>query len=51
MQKANPNIKRKTLAEMSEAPKPSIIHSKYLRVGAPSGIIGIFIIIFSFYFS
>jgi len=51
MQKANPRIKKKTEAEMTEMPKPSIIHSKYLRVGAPSGIIGIFIIIFSFYFS
>ena len=51
MQKANPRIKKKTKAEMTEMPKPSIIHSKYLRVGVSSGIIGIFIIIFSFYFS
>ena len=51
MQKANPRIKKKTKAEMTEMPKPSIIHSKYLRVGVSSGVIGIFIIIFSFYFS
>jgi len=51
MQKANPRIKKKTEAEMTEMPKPSIIHSKYLRVGVSSGVIGIFIIIFSFYFS
>ena len=51
MQKANPRIKKKTKAEMTEMPKPSIIHSKYLRVGVSSGIIGIFVIIFSFYFS
>ncbi len=51
MQKANPRIKKKTKAEMTEMPKPSIIHSKYFQVGVSSGIIGIFIIIFSFYFS
>ena len=51
MQKANPRIKKKTKAEMTEMPKPSIIHSKYLRVGVSSGVIGIFVIIFSFYFS
>ena len=51
MQKANPRIKKKTEAEMTEMPKPSIIHSKYLRVGVSSGIIGIFVIMFSFYFS
>ena len=51
MQKANPRIKKKTKAEMTEMPKPSIIHSKYLRVGVSSGIIGIFVIMFSFYFS
>ena len=51
MQKANPRIKKKTKAEMTEMPKPSFIHSNYFKVGVPSGIIGIFIIIFSFYFS
>jgi len=48
MQKANPRIKKKTEAEM---PKPSIIHSNKFKVGVPSGIIGIFVSMFSFYFS
>ena len=51
MQKANPRIKKKTKAEMTEMPKPSIIHSNYFKVGVSSGIIGIFVIMFSFYFS
>jgi len=51
MQKANPRIKKKTKAEMTEMPKPSIIHSNKFKVGVPSGIIGIFVSMFSFYFS
>jgi len=51
MQKANPRIKKKTEAEMAEMPKPSIIHSNKFKVGVPSGIIGIFVSMFSFYFS
>ena len=48
MQKANPRIKKKTEAEM---PKQSIIHSNKFKVGVLSGIIGIFVSMFSFYFS
>jgi len=51
MQKANPRIKKKTVEEMAEMPKPSIIHSKKFKVGVSSGIIGTFVSMFSFYFS
>ena len=47
MQKASSNIKKKDLATL---PKPSFIYSQKFRIGVPSAIVGMGIILASFYF-
>jgi archaeal flagellar protein FlaJ len=51
MQKANPRMKKKTKAEMVKMPTISFIHSDKFKVGIPTGIGGIIIAMFSYYFS
>lgn len=48
MQKAKPRMKKRPTVKM---PKPSFIHSEKFKVGVPTGIAGIIILIFSLYFS
>ena len=47
MQKATP-IKKK--ARPAEIPKPSIIYTQKFRVGAPSAVVGVIVVILSLYF-
>jgi len=47
MQKASSNIKKKDLATL---PKPSFVYSQKFRIGVPSVIVGMGIILASFYF-
>jgi flagellar protein FlaJ len=47
MQKATP-IKKK--ARSAEIPKPSIIYTQKFRVGAPSAVVGVIVVILSLYF-
>ncbi len=48
MQKAKPRMKKKLSTEI---PKPSFIHNEKFKVGVPTGIVGMMVVIFSLFFS